>query len=53
MDSIVENNGSEEINKHALFFLSNMDSLETKIKNFEEQNKKCNEIKQKTKDLYK
>jgi len=45
MELIVETHGSDEVNKHALFFLSNMETLEEKIKNFKENNKRCEKMK--------
>ena len=52
MELLIETQGSEEVNKHALFFLSNIDNLEKKIVNFEKINRKCDGIKQKTLDMY-
>jgi len=35
MELLIETEINEEINKHALFFLSNIDNLKLKIENFQ------------------
>ena len=52
MELLIETQGSDEINKHALFFLSNIDNLKNKIENFENNNEKCKEIRQKIIDMF-
>ena len=45
MELLVESHRCDEVNRHALFFLSNMETLEEKIKNFKENNRKCEKMK--------
>ena len=52
MELLIQTQGGDELNKHALFFLSNLETLETKIENFQENNSKCKSIKQKTLKMY-
>ena len=45
MELLVDSNGSEDINKNALFFLSNLETLEDKIKNYKDNNRKFEKMK--------
>ena len=48
MELLVQSSGTDAVNKHALFFLSNMEALEEKISLFDSSNEKCEQIKVKT-----